>query len=126
MLQKLQIYHQPIQTNPDHLESLTISYDDFDDAHNTYKQKIVLERNGVKYKIKRYINSLDAIRPMLESLDLAKYSSTGVKTGDAYYYVKYGDQFVATSDPDNIKELLDWAKFDEILGYDLSEYKKCD
>ena len=125
MLNKLQIYHQPIQINPDHLESLTISYSDFDEVRNTFKEKIVLERDGVKYKIKRVMEQLSAIRPALETIDLTKYKSTDVNPGDAYFYVKYGDQTLATSDAENIKELLDLVHFHEIVGYDLEKYEKC-
>lgn len=125
MLNKLQIYHQPIQTNPEHLESLTISYYDFDETHNTYKQKIVLERDGVKYKIKKCVGALGAIKPFLTALDIYKFSSADVNPGDAYYYVKHGDKSLATSNADDIKELLDWARFEEIAGYDLDMYQKC-
>lgn len=124
MLQKLQIYFQPVQTNPDHLESMTISYYDFDEERNTYKQKIVLEKDGAKYKIKNVRDNLDEIKSFLESLDISKFNSTDVGNGDAYFYVKHGDQFIATSNADDIRELLDWAKFDEIQGYGLEEYQK--
>ena len=124
MLQKLQIYFQPVQ-HSEHLESLTISYDDFDETSNTFKQKIVLERDGAKYKIKRWLGALGSIKPFLESLDISKYKFTDVNLGDAYYYVKYGEQFLATSNADDIRELLDWVNFDEIQGYGLEEYQKC-
>ena len=51
-MDKLQIYYQPIQDNPDHLKSLTISFYDFDEVAGTYKKKIVLEQDGSKDKIK--------------------------------------------------------------------------
>ena len=124
MLQKLQIYYQPVQTHPDFLESLTISYADFDEQHKTYRQKIVLEKNGEKYKIKRYNGSLGGIKVWLETLDITKYKSTDVNPGDAYFYIKHGDKFMATSNAEDIRELLNWVHFDDILGYDLSEYNK--
>ena len=103
MLQKLQIYYQPVQTNPDFLESLTISYSEFDEQHLTYKQKIVLEKDGVKYKIKRYVGGLPAIKPWMEPLDITKYKSTDVNPGDAYFYVKHVDKFLATSNAEDIR-----------------------
>jgi hypothetical protein len=126
MLQKLQIYYQPVQTNPDFLESLTVSYYDFDEEHNTYRQKIVLEKDGVKYKIKHYLGSLNAIRSFIETLDITKYKSSDINSGDAYYYVKHGDKFLATSNLEDIRELLDWARFDEIREYSLDKYEKCE
>jgi hypothetical protein len=125
-MEKLQVYYQPIQTNPDHLESLTISYYDFDEKTCTYKEKIVLERGGEKYKIKRYIGHLPAIKPFLEKLDLANYKASDVNPGDRYFYIKYGDKVLATSNDDDIKDILEFIHFDTVLGYDLSEYKKCD
>jgi hypothetical protein len=85
-----------------------------------------LEKNGEKYKIKRYLGMLGSIRPMLNNLDLTKLKSTGVVPGSAYYYVKFGEQSFATSNADDIKDLLDWTQFDKITKYDLSQYHKCD
>lgn len=126
MLQKLQIYYQPVQTNPDHLESFTVSYYDFDEGCKTYKEKIVLEKDGAKYKIKNVRDNLDEIKPFLESLDISKFNSTDVNPGDAYFYVKHGDRFIATSNAEDIRELLDWAGFVKIQGYGLEKYTKCD
>jgi hypothetical protein len=126
MKDKLQIYYQPAQPNAEAFKSLTISYYEFDEQHRTFKQKIILEKAGEKYKIKRWIGQLGSIKPFLEELDLSNYKSSSVQSDEAYFYIKYGDQTLSTSNREDIKELLKWIRFDEILSYDLSEYKKCD
>lgn len=125
-MRKLQIYYQPVQTNPDHLESLTVSIYEFNETENTYKKKIVWEKDGSKYKIKEVLTDLDFVREKLSVLDIASYKSTDVNPGDAYYFVKHGDLSMATSNPNDIKDLLDWFGFDEIVKYDESRYVKCD
>lgn len=125
-MEKLQIYFQPIQKDPDHLESLTISYYDFDEKTCTYREKIVLEKGGNKYKIKRWLGQLGAIKPFLEKLDLKNYKASDLNPGDAYFYIKYGEQVLATSNQDDIEDILSFCHFDDIIAYDLSQYKKCD
>ena len=125
MLNKLQVYYQPIQRHPDFHESLTISLYDFDEANDTFVQKIVREYLGAKYKIKKEMRGIDSIRAMLSTLDLSKYNSTDISSGDAYYYIKFGDHFLATSNAEDIRDILDFVQFDEIVGYSLDEYEKC-
>lgn len=125
-MEKLQIYYQPIQKDLEHLESLTISYYDFDEKTHTYRQKIVLEKGGEKYKIKRWLGQLGAIKPFLNELDLRNYQSSDVNPGDEYFYIKYGEQVLATSKREDIQAILNWCRFDDIIGYDLKEYKKCE
>lgn len=125
MLQKLQIYYQPKQANNAPHASLTISYSDFDEANGTYKKKIVLEQNSAKFKIKNYLTNFAEVNAFLEALDLSKYQSSDVDYGESYYYIKYGEQVLATSNPEDIREILDWVGFDEIRTYELSKYKKC-
>ena len=126
MLQKLQIYYQPKQVNNAPHASLTISYSDFDEMNGTYKKKIVLEQNGEKYKIKQYPTDLAAITSFLEALDLSDFKSSDIDYGASYYYIKYGEHVLATSNPEDIREILDWIRFDEIRAYELIQYKKCD
>lgn len=125
-MDKLQIYYQPVQDNPDHLKSLTLSFYDFDETARTYKKKIVLEQCGNKYKIKEILTNLDEISELINSVDFKKYTATDVNPGDPYYFIKKGDLSFATSSTASIQELLDAVHFDEILGYDISLYKKCD
>lgn len=125
-MDKLQIYYQPPQDNPDHLKSLTLSFYDFDETAGTYKKKIVLEQDGSKYKIKDVLTNLEEIRKLIDSVDFAKYTATDVNPGDPYYFIKKGDLSFATGNASSIKALLDAVNFDEILAYDLSLYKKCD
>lgn len=125
-MEKLQIYYQPIQKDPEHLESLTISYYDFEEKTCTYREKIVLEKGGEKYKIKRWLGQLGGIRPFLEKLDLKKYTASDVNPGDAYFFIKHGENSLATSNREDIEDILKFCQFDKVLSYDLSEYKKCD
>ena len=125
-MDKLQIYYQPVQDNPDHLKSLTLSFYDFDEVAGTYKKKIVLEQNGSKYKIKNVLTNLEEIRVLIDSVDFANYTATDVNPGDPYYFIKKGDRSLATGNASSIQALLDAVHFDEILGYDISLYKKCD
>ena len=124
-MEKLQIYYQASKTDKN-MKSLTISYYDFDEQTNTFKQKIVLEKDHDKYKIKRMYGWLGNIRPFMESIDLKKCNSSQPAPDDAYFYIKYGDQTLTTNNPDDIRSLLDWVKFDEIITYDLSMYTKCE
>lgn len=122
---KLQIYYQPVQKNHAHLESLTISFSEFNEAQNTFKKKIVLERDGVKYKIKEYPKTLNEIIPFLSTLDITKYNSSDVNKEESYFFIKYDDKTISTSNAEDIKELLEWADFYSILAYDIDKYKKC-
>lgn len=125
-MEKLQVYFQPVQTDPEHLESLTISLYDFDEKTYTYREKIVLERGGEKYKIKKWWGQLGAIRPFLEKLDLSNYTASDVNPGEAYFYIKHGDKVLATSKREDIADILEFCHFDKIAAYDISEYQKCD
>lgn len=126
MFDKFQIYYQPKENSLEGFKSLTISYYEFDEKHQTYRQKIVLEKDGAKYKIKKYLGAFGAIKPFLQNLALDSYKSSDVNPGDEYFYIKYGDKTIMTSDREDISSILNFARFDEILKYDLSEYKKCD
>ena len=83
-------------------------------------------KGGEKYKIKRWLGQLGAIKPFLNELDLRNYQSSDVNPGDEYFYIKYGEQVLATSKREDIQAILNWCRFDDIIGYDLNEYKKCD
>ena len=126
MLQKLQIYYQPKQINNEPHASLTVSYSDFDEMNGTYKKKIVLEQNGEKFKIKNYPTNFAEVKAFLEALDLSNFKSSDVDYGESYYYIKHGEHVLATSNPEDIREILDWVGFDKIRAYELSQYKRCD
>lgn len=123
-MEKLQVYYQTYKNNVFH-ESLTISFYDFDEQTNTYKQKIILEKNGEKYKIKR-LNTLDDIKEFINNLDLTKFNCEKVNTDESYFYIKHGNQTLMANNAEDIRELLDWMQFDEIAKYDLDMYTKCD
>jgi hypothetical protein len=63
---------------------------------------------------------------LIDSVDFKKYASTDVNSGDAYYFIKKGDLSFVTGNSESIRPLLDAVHFDEILGYDISLYQKCD
>lgn len=126
MHDKLQIYFQPAADNADGIKSLTISYYEFDIQHRTYKEKIVLEKDGEKYKIKRYMGTLTSILNSLENLDLSKRPKEDVDFTKDYYHIKFGDNAYATNDTEKIRDILDFMHFDKVMKCDLSEYQKCD
>lgn len=125
MFEKLQIYYEPGDNSEHQFKSLSVKYSEFDEENNTYKKKIVLEKNGEKYKIKQYLD-FASIKPFLYSLNLDNYTSSGVQEDSGYFYIKFGEQRFSTSNKEDIREILEWAGFDEILGYELDKYEKCD
>ena len=122
-MEKLQVYFQPRQHTPADQQSWSVSLYDFDKENNTYTQKVVLETVNHKYKLKNIKNDLSDILAFLESLDITKYKCSDVNPGDDYYYVKHGDITLATSNPEDIKELLDWMHFDELLQSNIGAHQ---
>lgn len=125
-MDKLQLYYQPSKNNPDDIKSLSISYYDSNPEDNTYKQKIVLEKNGEKYKIKRCVNKLNEIVPFIDQLSLFNYKDGNVDFEQSYYHVKFGDGVYITNNAEDIRDLLNFMNFDEVMRYDANMYQRCD
>lgn len=117
MYSKFQIFYQPNKNQRKRLESFSLSYYDFDMNTNTCKEKIVLEKNREKYKIKRECNEALKITETLEKLDLSKKAKHTVDLNDEVYCVKCGEQNYSTNNSEDIKELLMDLKFDELFAY---------
>lgn len=126
MFDKLYIYYQPVQDEPDVANSFSLSYYEFDVLHNTYRSKIVREQDGKKYKIKRYMGDLGAIIPLLEKIDLSQYPAQEVDFNLPYFYIKYGAQSYSTNDKSVIQGLLNDFRFDDFFNYPIAQYQVCD
>ena len=124
MENKLQIYYQPAKNENALMKSLSISYYEFDVEHNTYREKIVLEKDGEKYKIKRYWGTLGSFLPKISKINLSQYPKTEVDLDKEYFYVKFGDQILATNNKEDIADILSIVNFDEILAYDITQYQR--
>ena len=122
MKYKLQVYYQPAKNSD--IKSLSISYYDFDLQHHTYRHKIVLEKGGEKYKIKNYWGTLNGLLSKFEKIDLQNYPKTEVDKSKDYFYIKMDDHDYMTNSAEDIQDILDLIRFNEVLNYDMSKYKK--
>jgi hypothetical protein len=122
MQNKLQVYYQP-KANSD-IKSLSISYYDFDEQHCTYRYKVVLEKDGEKYKIKKYWGNFPAFLRKFSQIDLSKYPKTDVDKSEDYFYIKFGNMDYITNHAEDIADILSLVHFYEVLDYDISMYKK--
>ena len=115
MIEKFQIFYQPEKAKRKGIESFSLSYYDFKEDLSECKEKIVLEKSGKKYKIKRPLESLENLLPVLNNLDLNKYKKEKVNYDDAVYCIKYNDISISTNINEYIEELLAQLRFDDLF-----------
>jgi hypothetical protein len=115
MIEKFQIFYQPSKTKRKGIESFSLSYYDFEPDMSECKEKIVLEKNGKKYKIKRQFEKLDTLLPVLNNFDLNKYKVDKVNYDDATYCIQYNNDNISTNINKKLEELLSQLKFDDLF-----------
>lgn len=121
MQNKFQIYYQPEKGNLEGIKSFTVSYYDFDFEHNTYRRKMVLEKDDQKYKIKEFWGNIGVFK-IINAIDFSKLPKDDVDYDKAYFYIKYGDNIYATNNKESIKDILDSLFFDSLLSTDIAKY----
>jgi hypothetical protein len=115
MIEKFQIFYQPSKIKRKGIESFSLSYYDFKPDMSACKEKIVLEKNGKKYKIKRQFENLDTLLPVLNNFDLNEYKVDKVNYDDATYCIQYNNDNISTNSNKKLEELLSQLKFDDLF-----------
>lgn len=123
MQNKFQIYYQPEKGNADGIKSFTLSYYDFDEKHQTYFRKLVLEKDGKKYKTKEFWGNLGAILNVIDKIDFSALPEANVNYDKTYFYIKYGDNIYVTNERNPIQNILSGLFFDRLFRTDVDAYE---
>ena len=122
MKNKFQIFYQPRKSKRKEIESFSISYYDFDFDSKTYTEKLVLEKGGEKYKIKRCCEGLDELMSILSNIDITTYKEKDdVNMLSEVYCMQCDEHNYSTNDISDIEEILEQIHFYDKLEEHLSE-----
>ena len=123
---KLMFYYEPGAKNP-YTRSYTLSFSRIDSESNTYKQKAILQHwsdkrsNLEEYKLKEVHIGTDKLLEKISRIDFDKpYSAP--KTGEETIYIYYGDKKIATSNLEEVKEILKDFNFLELCSITHKHY----
>ena len=117
---KLMFYYEPAGKNP-YTRSYTLSFSRLDSESNTYKQKAILQhwsdkRNNLEeYKLKEVHIGVDKLLEKIEKIDFDKEYSAP-KSGEETMYIYYGDKKIATSNIDEVRDILNMFNFFELYS----------
>ena len=121
MYEKLYIFYEPDADA--HIQSFSVSFYDFDLQAGTYKRKIVLQKDNVKYKIKDLCTDIDAFVEKIASVDFSnRPEHPRVNDNGACYFIKYGDHQITTQNREDIDDILQTFGFDHFFELEAAKY----
>lgn len=121
-MNKLKIFYKPKTDLRDVVPSFTLSYSEFDFKTGTCKEKLILEQNGEKQKIKNYVNKAAEIESIAKNIDPSLFIQEEYDINEALYCVKYNDDAVFMNDRSKIASLLDSLHFDELCNQTIAKF----
>lgn len=124
---KFMFYYEPGSKNP-YTRSYTLSFSQIDEESNTYKQKAILQHwsdkrgNLEEYKLKEVHIGTDKLMEKINRIDFDKEYSAP-KSGEETIYIYFGDKKIATSNLDEVRDILNDFDFVELCKITHRHYK---